>query len=475
MFLYNFEENKNQFSSMAFETYVISALEQYLKAQGKNISKTLNSIEFDAVLPEGIDDIKGIVYLEIKFFNSTKNSYFQSIIKFIDQINCLEPGNFLLVLGSDFSEKSLLSMNELVKSKTDQNVYIWDLKTFNDKTEKFRQSNFEELKNTNIIVIDDAINRETTKDSENEVKTKLLETLKMKYQNEELTLFLGAGISIDAGVPLWDELGNNLLSQMIYSRLKKSKSTVYQLNKVIDLAYKNQSDSLITQMRYIRSAFDGFDYNKLVHKALYAKRPTSNTVLLNAIADICTPRRNHIGVQGIVTYNFDDLVERILKKRKVDTHTISSEEDYSLSDSLSIFHVHGYLPYRFHYTDEKLDLIFSEEDYHRVYRDAYCWSNIVQLNYLRENTCLFIGCSLTDPNLRRLLDVAARSNEKPRHFAIIRKPQILCDENVDNNHIQTYKTIDMNIKENCFAAMGINIIWIDDYSEIAHILKWLRN
>ena len=116
-------------------------------------------------------------------------------------------------------------MNELVKSKTDQNVYIWDLKTFNDKTEKFRQSNFEELKNTNIIVIDDAINRETTKDSENEVKTKLLETLKMKYQNEELTLFLGAGISIDAGVPLWDELVNNLLSQMIYSRLKKSKST----------------------------------------------------------------------------------------------------------------------------------------------------------------------------------------------------------------------------------------------------------
>jgi len=71
--------------------------------------------------------------------------------------------------------------------------------------------------------------------------------------------------------------------------------------------------------------------------------------------------------------------------------------------------------------EQDISLIFSEEDYNKIYSDAYSWSNLAQLNSFRDNTCLFIGCSLTDPNLRRLLDVAARSGEKPRHYAFLKK------------------------------------------------------
>ncbi len=206
---------------------------------------------------------------------------------------------------------------------------------------------------------------------------------------------------------------------------------------------------------------------------LYSKKPKSNTELLDTIATLCTPKRNHIGVQGVVTYNFDDLLEQRLKHHQVATNIISTESDITTPDKLSVFHVHGYLPRPIDKLDENAELIFSEEDYHKVYRDAYCWSNIVQLNYLRESTCLFIGCSLTDPNLRRLLDVAARSNEKPRHYAFLRYNELACGENIDSDVLSFYKSIDLNLREKYYATMGLNIIWVKKYDEIPRILKRL--
>ncbi len=68
--------------------------------------------------------------------------------------------------------------------------------------------------------------------------------------------------------------------------------------------------------------------------------------------------------------------------------------------------------------------MFSEDSYHSQFIEPFSWSNLIQLNKLNQNTCLLIGLSLTDPNLRRLLDVSSRKNseKKINHYIIKKVP-----------------------------------------------------
>lgn len=279
---------------------------------------------------------------------------------------------------------------------------------------------------------------------------------------------------MDAGIPLWNKLVHKLLIAMIQQKTEGVELNPQEIETLNELVNANREDTPLTQIRYIRSAFENEEYHEIVRNVLYQDKINTNTDLLNALSEIVKPERAHVGVKSIVTYNFDDLLERKLFSKNINFNVVCQETDMPSTNSLNIYHVHGFLP---HNTTEKLaseiSLIFSEEDYHRVYRDAYCWSNITQLNAFRDSTCLFIGCSLSDPNLRRLLDIPARVSESPRHFAIMKRKSIQYPPTLqesDKKLIKLYQNIDNNVREELFRTLGINVIWIDDYKEIPKIL-----
>lgn len=120
---------------------------------------------------------------------------------------------------------------------------------------------------------------------------------------------------------------------------------------------------------------------------------------------------------AIITFNFDDLVEKALAQKGIAYRPIWKEGQSRNVNTLPIFHVHGYLP-----SDGELDepnLVFSEDTYHSQFINPYSWSNLVQLNTYSENVCIFIGLSLADPNLRRLLDISHRNNNQCKNYIVM--------------------------------------------------------
>ena len=96
-----------------------------------------------------------------------------------------------------------------------------------------------------------------------------------------------------------------------------------------------------------------------------------------------------------------------------------------MSSDTVIFHPHGYLPRRGRsYARRSRDIVLSEDDYHSLYSSPYSWANIVQLFLLLGHVALFVGCSLTDPNLRRLLDLVVKVRPSHTHYAFLPDPAL---------------------------------------------------
>ena len=125
-------------------------------------------------------------------------------------------------------------------------------------------------------------------------------------------------------------------------------------------------------------------------------------------------------------------------------------------------------------------IIFSEDAYHSQFIEPFSWSNLTQLAALTQNTCLLVGLSLTDPNLRRLLDVAMRKNPQgTRHHYIIRRRHeerslwagVEDPAPEERELLHTLRRRAHVLEEQDANALGLNMIWIDEFEEIPEILR----
>lgn len=241
--------------------------------------------------------------------------------------------------------------------------------------------------------------------------------------------------------------------------------------------------------RYLRrglSAGSGSEQSEFIRSVteqLYGlrnQRFSLSSPLIRAIASLCTPSRTGAKIKSVLTYNFDDLLERELENRQLAFRSIFEEIDLASPEELPVYHVHGFLPEdRDKYPNiEKATLVFSEEGYHKIYGDAYHWSNLIQLNSLKENACLMVGLSLTDPNIRRLLEISSKSIDKPKHFAFLRrvdyesfskekgKPIVRAPGSL----VRTFLDRHHSLNEEVMKELGVNIIWYEDYEDIPKLL-----
>lgn len=290
-----------------------------------------------------------------------------------------------------------------------------------------------------------------------------IDLLKGALIDNQLTLVCGAGISKASSIPTWNELLVNILND-VYSN-DRGSSTENKVSAESLLSLMPQSNLILG--KYLKLILKD-DFNKTVQKHLYLNynffyefetfNPHLETNIMKAIVELSRPKRSGKRLESIITFNFDDLIESALSNHNIEHTPIWKEGQTYGIDALPIFHVHGFLPNE--RDVEEPNLVFSEEAYHSQFIDPYSWSNLIQLNLFSTNVCLFVGLILSDPNLRRLLDISWRRNQRCKHYIIMKKiPQ----------KSKTDEIVTMLFEQDA-NSLGLNVIWCSDFSDIPNIL-----
>ncbi len=302
---------------------------------------------------------------------------------------------------------------------------------------------------------------ELQQEQKEEVRDQKITELAKALHGGRLTLVCGAGVSVGAGVPSWNELLLRLLGAMI-TRMSADHSLPID-SADADRFHSKYSPSSLVVGKYLKNNL-GKDFLKELRDALYISNPETCDVL-TAIVDLSRPQRDGKPLDSIITFNFDCLLEDNLEKNNIKHKAVYGEGARNTPNELPVYHVHGYLP-RKGRIPPNMDVVFSEDAYHSQFIEPFSWSNLIQLNKLSQNTCLFIGLSLTDPNLRRLLDVANRKNPEKtlNHYFIKKSPS-------SSKSKDTMDKLALLLEEQDANELGLSMIWIENYSEVPAILK----
>lgn len=340
-----------------------------------------------------------------------------------------------------------------------------------------------------------------------------LERMISAYRDERLVLVLGAGVSMGRGLPSWKTLLHKLLFRTMTSDETDSDKASSMI--VAQMFAENLDSDPIKAARYLQNAYKGKKggetFEEAVRSVIYGaietqqserdKSRPDGTEIFDELRALClAPGRSPV-LNSVITYNYDNLLEESLaelagEKVEIKFRAIYSSGMRPFPLELPIYHVHGYLP-QSGKLNPKHKITLGEVSYHEQYVQAYSWQNTIQLNKFADFNCLMIGLSFTDPNLRRLLDIANEQygHNRMRH-AIIRKRYRL--EEVSNtlrvalesnpefqkdkagagiSFDQTAKQLTnmlTEFEENDAESFGVGTIWVDDYDELPAVVRAIR-
>lgn len=465
-----------------FEVLILAILDNIATSKGKKKLKRrpefryksnerARIVLFDAMIEEGFDKIPDNTLIEVqsRYTPRTVHSVLRRI-RFLDP----EFRSLILILGEELSENDkddLITRANRYRIRLD----VWDYEKVFNLINNNEKISYKILNNIGKEVFNQTIeNAKKSSDNWIQERDEKVEKLKKAYENDEIILMLGAGTSKDAGVPSWNELLKKLNLSIINQKIS-DKLTAVEKNEIADELVSLQNGAPLVSASYIRSAL-GEKFKDEIKKALYKNvKSINDQPLLETIAKLSQPRRKKVGIESIITYNFDDLLERHLERNGVEFKSMYREADYEEPTKIPIYHVHGFIPKeekKYTNLDQSV-LVFSEDGYLHMQSDPYSWSNIVQIKALREKTCVLIGLSGIDPNLRRLFSIHSEKYDGCKHYILLQR-EIKSSVANKSNKYKEFSKLHHKIQEDTFKSIGLNIIWYENHSEVPQILEKLK-
>jgi len=346
------------------------------------------------------------------------------------------------------------------------------------------------------------------------LQTENIDEARFAYTSRGLVLYIGAGVSCSIGLPTWWEMIRSLTVTMMSKRvdekllalpkLSEQQKALAKLQVQQEVAKGAGADkSILIMARSIKNFFDSelpyqvaqtlygplhkstgalsywlsslFTRSKsLPAESLEQYSKIRDSRLFKAIVQLARAQRDVRGVQAIVNFNYDDLIEEWMREKGVRCDTILSGQERIRDSTLPCYHVHGVLPFRRiqELKNASVDslheiignFVFSEDEYHTEYSDPYRWSNMTMINQLGRYSGLFVGLSLQDPNLRRMIDVTHRQYPDIVNYAII--PRKVAKAETKDSKQSILTELFERVETESFEDIGVRVIWTEGVDEI---------
>lgn len=240
----------------------------------------------------------------------------------------------------------------------------------------------------------------------------LLQIQKASKQNR-LVLFVGAGVSVNSGVPAWSGLINEMKDE---------------------LGLKYETDDLKIAQLY-KEAKGNIVYLQKVKNVL-----KHNQVIPNDIHELLL----ELNPCHIITTNYDNLIEKEIEKQRKQFAIIREDKDLpNISYPNTLIKMHGDFDIG--------NIVLTENDYYS-YKDTFPLIRAYVLSLFASKTIVFVGFSFADLNLKMILHElhSILNDSMPRAFLVSDvKPEAITYDYYKNK--------------------GINIVHIEnsDFEEIA--------
>lgn len=244
---------------------------------------------------------------------------------------------------------------------------------------------------------------------------RILTKIHQASEQGSLSFFVGAGVSMLSGQPSWEELLNNIKSicdEVLKEHLVQKKEPI---ENIIDLVLKKERNkendeaikkSLSTNNEEITnySSKDNYAVAQILYDALElgSSKEKFNDIVKSCFNENAVDNEIHENIislspSSIITTNFDDLIEKACKSKAEKFVTVASDDDVSsIQGQRFILKIHGDFDHK--------NIVFTEDSYLDYERNFPLISRMLT-SILATNTVVFMGYSLSDFNIRLLVNL----------------------------------------------------------------------
>jgi hypothetical protein len=262
-----------------------------------------------------------------------------------------------------------------------------------------------------------------------------------------LTFVVGAGASMEAGLPSWGDLVRALLESAAPASLSKSDRTAW-----LDAAAESGLLGMAATARALAKSDKQFV--KRVEERLYRGKPPDHFDPGPLAQEIAAWKQAYPEVQ-LATFNYDQLLEHALQDIGVNAE--AREDNIAENGGVAVVrHLHGLLT-----GDSANDaVVLTEGDY--ALWPAGSWRDEFMRGAL-DGVCVFLGLSFTDQNLLRWIYGATGS----QHIAVLTRQGSPRLSSAVRHELEKATRARLH-------HANLTAYWADFYAEVAQLMHEAR-